>query len=110
MDLEKLIDGREIDLLDQQEARFPQLARLHEDFSLCVLETMPPESACKSFALASPRHQQLEQTALTPSFVSLAALEQHTDIYMAEILDGYLFEHLTTQPDSAPYQQLSMPA
>ena len=105
MDLEKLIGGREVDCLDQQEDRFPQLARLNQDFSLCVLESMTEEQACKSFALVSPRHQQSEQTALTPSFVSLDALEQHTDTHMTDILDGYLFEQPVIQPSCVPHEQ-----
>jgi hypothetical protein len=110
MDLNVLIGASEIDLLGQQEARFPQLARLNQDFSLCVLETTSADQACKSFVLVSPRHQQLEQTALTQSFVSLDALEQHTDTHMTDILDGYLFEPLTIQPDSLPKEHLATPA
>lgn len=110
MDLEKLIGGREIDLLGQHALQYPNLARLNEDFSLCIVETMPENPECKGFMLLSPGHQQLDQTALTPSFVSLAALEQHTDTNMADLLAGYLFENFATQTDFARHETLATPA
>lgn len=104
MDLSKILGGREVQLLNKEQSRFAQLTRLTQDFDLHVLEAfIEPNSQnikTKSFALVTARHQQADQSALTPSFSSLAELEQHVASNFTEILDDYLFDQVMTQTES----------
>lgn len=103
MDLSKILGGREVELLGQGQSRFAQLARLTQDFDLHVLEAVCESSAPnlvqKSFVLVTARHQQTDQTALTPSFSSLAELEQHVASNITDILDDYLFDQVMTETE-----------
>lgn len=92
MDLTKILGARELRLLNDQETRYPQLARLNLDFGLCVLEAYNPEPQQKSFALVTPRHQQTDQVALTAGFPSLRRLEEYVEHHVAEILHCYVFD------------------
>lgn len=104
MDLSKILGGREVQLLNQEQSRFAQLTRLTQDFDLHVLEAVCESGAsnlsCKCFALVTARHQQSDQTALTPSFSSVAELEQHVASHFTDILDEYLFDQVMTQTES----------
>lgn len=111
MDLSKILGGREIQLLNQEQSRFAQLTRLTQDFDLHVLEAICEAStsnqARKCFALVTARHQQAEQSALTPSFSSLGELEQHVASHFTDILDEYLFDQVMTQAENTPSKPLS---
>lgn len=114
MDLSKVLAGREVQLLNQEQSRFTQLTRLTQDFDLCIFEALIEAGAkgrhCKSFALVTARHQQTEQRALTPSFSSLIELEQHLADNFTKILDEYLFDQVMAdidQPEPTPLPALA---
>lgn len=104
MDLSKILGGREVQLLNNEQSRFAQLTRLTQDFDLHVLEALiEPNSQnikTKCFALVTARYQQADQRALTPSFSSLAALEHHVARNITDILDGYLFDQVMVQTEN----------
>jgi len=71
----------------------PELLRLCTDFDLCVLEAAGSEETELSlfYALLTSPYQQQAQTALTPYFNSLNALESHIKQHSITILNHYLF-------------------
>lgn len=76
-------------LSEQQEASYPQLARMNQDFDFTIIHN---HSVPATYWLSTREYLESEALAITPEFSSLDDLESHLSINMVDILYSYLFD------------------